>query len=93
MRKGAKHGSQASDVVTVGQAIYNERIRDTLGPEFKGKLVVIDVESGDYEIDLRQADATRRLLQRRPGAITYTERIGYPTAYTLGFRSAAHTSD
>ena len=39
------------DAATVGRAIYNEKIRDTLGPEDKGKVVVIDIYSGDYEID------------------------------------------
>ena len=38
------------DVAATGRAIYNEKIRDTLGPEDKGKVVVIDVNSGDYEI-------------------------------------------
>ena len=46
----------------------------------KGAFVVIDVESGDYEIDARDADATYRLLQRRPDGYTYAFRVSFPTA-------------
>ena len=38
------------DAPAIGRAIYHEKIRPTLGPEHKGKIVVIDVKSGDYEI-------------------------------------------
>ena len=58
---------------------------DTLEP---GSFVVIDVESGDYEVADGDAVATRRLLTRRPEAVTYAVRVGYRAAYshTGGFR-------
>ena len=37
------------DAAAIGRAIYNEKIRDTLGPEYLGKMVAIDIHSGDYE--------------------------------------------
>jgi len=51
-------------------------------PHEKGKFVVIDIYSGDYEIDERDADASVRLLNRRPDALTWAVRVGYPTPYT-----------
>ena len=40
----------SEDAAAIGRAIYNEKIRDTLGPEYLGKMVAIDIHSGDYEI-------------------------------------------
>ena len=65
-----------------GEAIYRERIRHLVEPHEKGKFVVIDVYSGDYEIDERDADASVRLLSRHPDAMTWAVRVGYPTAYS-----------
>ena len=50
----------------IGRAIYREKIHPTLGPEHKGKIVVIDVKSGDYEIADRHITAARKLRKRRP---------------------------
>ena len=73
-----------ADVATVGRAIYHEKIRETLGPEDRGKLVVIDIASGDYEIDADHIAALLRIRQRYPKARTWTERAGHPAAYHIG---------
>ena len=70
-----------ADLASRGQAIYEERIRHLVDPQQKGKFVVIDVYSGDYEVHERDADASRKLLKRRPDAMTWAVRVGYPTAY------------
>ena len=73
-----------ADVATVGRAIYHKKILPTLGPEDGNKLVVIDVNSGDYEIDADDMAAVTRLLERRPDAYTWLERVGHPAAYHMG---------
>lgn len=70
------------DVATRGESIFRDQIRPQLGPVEKGIFIVIDVESGDYEVDARDARATRRLLKRRPNAVTYGVRVGYRAAYS-----------
>ncbi|MDE2823048.1 MAG: hypothetical protein OXK79_06040 [Chloroflexota bacterium] len=77
------------EVTALGEAIYEERIRTLVGPVAKGTFVVIDVESGDYEVDARDVTATRRLLKRRPDAVTYGVRVGHRAAYSHvgGFRT------
>ena len=50
------------------------------------KVVVIDVESGDYETDPDDAAATARLNARRPRALTYAVRVGHPATYRMGAR-------
>jgi predicted DNA-binding antitoxin AbrB/MazE fold protein len=69
-----------------GQAIYEERVRSRVEGTERGKVVVIDVESGDYEIGSDDASATARLTARRPGALTYAVRVGQPAMYRMGSR-------
>ena len=45
---------------------------------------MIDINSGDYEIDEDDLTATNRVLEKRPQAVLYGLRIGYPSAYRLG---------
>ena len=77
------------EITTLGEAIYREQIQPRVGPVEKGKFVVEDVETGDYEVDSDNAAATRRLLKRRPDAVTYGVRVGYRAAYRHvgGFRT------
>ena len=42
------------------------------------------IETGDDEIDADDLAATKRALAKRPDAVLYGVRIGYPTAYRLG---------
>ena len=50
----------------------------------KGKFAVIDIETGEYEMDADDLQATKRALAKRQNAVLYGMRIGYPTAYRLG---------
>ena len=68
---------------TVGRAIYREKIRPALGPEHKGKVVVIDVKSGNYEIADRHLDADIQLRKRRPDAFTWEKRVDVPITYRV----------
>ena len=70
------------NIAAVGRAMYEE-IRGELEVAQKGKVVVIDVKSGDYEIGDNDLDATLRMFERRPNALTWGERIGYPAMYTI----------
>ena len=68
-----------------GQRLYEERIRSLVEkPENIGKQIVIDVVTGDFEVDEDGLTASRRLLARHPGAALYGLRIGYNAVYSLG---------
>lgn len=67
---------QPGEVAARGDAIYEE-IKPRLGDLEKGTFVVIDIESGDYEIGPDDAKATGRLRDRRPSAYTWAVRVGY----------------
>jgi len=68
-----------------GQALYDERLRAIVEkPENVGKEIVIDVETGEYAIDANGLAASRRLLEKHPGAALFGIRIGYNAVYSLG---------
>jgi len=47
-------------------------------------MVIIDVETGEYEVDERGLAPARRLQSRHPNAALYGKRIGYDVAEALG---------
>lgn len=70
-------------VPTVGKAMY-EKMRAEMEANHWGKMVVIDVNTGDYEIADDDTTATLRLIERRPNAITWGELVGHPVTAYLG---------
>ena len=72
------------EVESRGEAIYAEQIRDKVEIEHRGKFLVVNIETGEYEIDEDDLVATKRLLARQSNAVVYGLRIGHPTAYRLG---------
>ncbi len=76
--------SRAAAAIKKGPLIFNESIRETLDDGDLGKVVVIDIDSGDYEIDYDDAAALFRLLERRPEAYTWSERVGFDAVHFIG---------
>ena len=62
-----------------------ERLRaEVETPENIGKLIVMDVASGDYEIDKLGIEASLHLQARHPGSPLYALRIGYKAVESFG---------
>ena len=72
------------EVCDRGRQIYAERIKHLVEPEHNGKFIVIDIESGDYEMDEEELDASARLKKRRPESVRYLAKIGCKAAYRMG---------
>ena len=68
-----------------GDEIYERDIRLHIEADNEGKFVVIDIESGDYEVDADELGASDRLLSRKPGAHMWMRRVG--SRYTRRFGS------
>jgi hypothetical protein len=49
--------------------------------------LVIDVESGEYEVADDALAASTRLRERNPDAVLYLMRVGREAAFQLGWRS------
>ena len=73
--------ADAEKRIALGQEIYETRIRHLVEPHEHGKLLALDITTGDYVIARRLGQATDELLQRRPDAIIHSVRIGHPTVY------------
>ncbi len=67
--------------------IYETCISPIVKAEDMGCYVVIDVESGDYEIDRNELAASDRLRARHPDAQTWLRRVGSRYARHFGARS------
>jgi hypothetical protein len=70
-----------------GDEIYERVVAPRVSPEDKGKFVVIDIETGDFEVDRDELAASDRLLDRNPEAQLWLRRVGFSYAYRMvGFK-------
>ena len=68
-----------------GEEIYEQSLRAKVETEENiGKIIAIDIETGDYSIDDDVIVAGRRLFAKHPDTATWTKRIGYNAVYALG---------
>ncbi len=74
----------SEEIARRGEEIYERDIRAAVEDEFDGKVIVIDIETGDYAIDESALPAADRLLARHAGAALYSTRIGYDAVYSFG---------
>ena len=74
----------SEEIARRGQALYEERLRAAVDARDRGKFLVLDVETGEYELDVDEVAALQRAKRKRPDAVLYILRIGYPAAYRIG---------
>jgi len=70
-----------------GQELYESGIRQQVEAGNEDKIVAIDIETGDFEVDETVMGATDRLFERQPDAQPWTLRIGHNAVYHFGARS------
>jgi hypothetical protein len=78
-----RHWSE-EEIDRQGDTIYAQLRLKVETEENIGKLISIDVETGDYEIADDLLTAGRRLQARHPNATMVGKRIGYNAVYTVG---------
>jgi hypothetical protein len=77
-----------------GKEWYEKSIRAKVETEENiGKIIAIDIETGDYEIDGDLLKSAERLHARRPHAALWGERIGYDAVYAMGGGTLARTTE
>lgn len=74
----------SEEIARRGQALYEERLRGEVDPRDRGKFLVLDIETGEYEFDVEELAALQRAKRKNPDAVLYILRIGYPVAYRIG---------
>lgn len=66
------------------KVIYDRDIRATVETDSnRGKVIVVDVESGDFEIGQVPIELTRKLRGRRPNGLFCALRIGADSVYRV----------
>jgi hypothetical protein len=70
----------------VGERLYAENLRSKLEPAHKGKIVVIDADSGDYFLGENLHEANEKARKKYPNKVFYAIKVGYPAVYSFNSR-------
>ena len=74
-----------TEITQRGKELYEQHIRALVETQENiGKIVSIDIETGDYEVGDDLIATGDRLFARHPDAALYGARIGYNAVYALG---------
>lgn len=75
----------SDEIARRGQELYDGSLRAKVETEENiGKIISIDIETGDYEIDDDLILTGRRLQAKHPDAAIYGRRIGYNAVFAIG---------
>jgi hypothetical protein len=77
----------SNEIAERGQALYEREIQSSLAASDRGKFLVLDIETGQYEFDADGLAAVKRARAKRPDGAFYVLRVGQSAAYRLGLKS------
>jgi hypothetical protein len=78
-------GSSQQEVRRLAKQLYENGIRQQVeSAENVGKMVIIDVETGEFEVDKNGLEASARLNERHLNTRLFGIRIGYNVAASIG---------
>jgi hypothetical protein len=67
-----------------GQAFYRSIREKVENRENLGKIISIDINTGNYEIDDNLLESSDRLQREWPESVIWAERIGFSAVYAVG---------
>lgn len=67
-----------------GRALYDGRIREQVEPEQNGRIVAIDIETGEFAVADDVLKACEPLITKDPDAQLWTVRAGYRAVHRIG---------
>ena len=67
-----------------GEAIYEKRVKPQVEKDNIGRIVAIDVHTGNFEVEDDILAASERLLARCPDAQAWFVRIGHRAVHRFG---------
>lgn len=65
------------------EAIYRRKLKPKLERRYKGRIVAIDADSGDYFLGKTVLEAMEKGRKKHPNKIFYAIRIGYRAVHSL----------
>ncbi len=70
-----------SQLAKKGKEYYEQHLKDILEKEYRGKIIAIDVDSGDYFFGETVSEAASEGRKKYPGKVFYAVRIGYESVH------------
>ena len=71
------------EIVQRGQEIYEREIQSLVEADNKGRVVAIDVRTGEFEVAVDAITSARQLRLRQPEAIIFVQRVGYSSLHRI----------
>ena len=79
-------------VIALGQAFYDERLKDLLEPAERGRYVAIEPQSGRYFVGDTSAEVLGVAHDEMPDCRFYLTRVGQRAAHSIGGRGLYRTA-
>jgi hypothetical protein len=76
----------------MGEAVYEQRVRPQVEAGNHGRVVALDVDTGDFEVAADSLTAADRLLARCPDAQIWFTRIGHRGVHHFGPRATTRAT-
>ena len=71
------------ELAKAGEEIYETRLKALLEPKYRGKIVAIEVESGEYFLGDREVEAFEKGRKKHPAKVFYFKRVGFRAVHTV----------
>jgi len=76
--------SDLHDLASRAEELYEGQLRAILEPGHRGEFIAIEPDSGNYFVGRKLVEAIEAAHAAFPDRLTYTRRIGFPTAVEVG---------
>lgn len=80
-KRNGQHG-KSSDLLKLGKKIYSG-LETKLENRYKGKIVAIEVESGNFSIGQDELEAAKKAQEKFPDKKFAFFRVGFPVVHKL----------
>ncbi len=67
---------ETARLCAIGRAIYDNKLKAMLEPEYNGKIVAIHLDTGDYEVAGNSPTASRAIRARHPLGLLMVTDVG-----------------
>lgn len=81
---GQQTTHSAEEAARIGDEIYERTIRARVEQGNHGRVVAIDVNTGDYEVGDNALASSERLVSRLPDAEIWFVRVGHRALHCIG---------
>jgi hypothetical protein len=72
-----------TEIVRRGEEIYERDLRSHLEPASNGQFLVLDIDTGEYELDPDETLALQRAITKCPEGTRFIKRVGFSAAHRL----------